>query len=109
MGDGGRIDDIDETYVNGQLVGSTGDLNGNLKDFNKYNQYKQFRGYWLSDGVLIPNQENVIAVRVYDGWRDGGIYQGPIGLIEQEKYVLYFRSHRTQSNTKKNFWDLIFD
>jgi hypothetical protein len=105
----GRIDDIDETYLNEQLVGSTGDLNGNLKDFNKYNQYQQLRGYWLSEGALIPNKENVIAVRVYDGWLDGGIYQGPIGLIEQDKYVQYFKEHKSKPKKNTNFWNLIFD
>jgi sialate O-acetylesterase len=107
----GKIDDIDEAFINGEWVGATGDLNGNLDDFNKYDQYKQFRGYWISAGVLIPNKENVIAVRVYDGYRDGGIYQGPIGLIEQSKYVQYFRIHRSQPlrNQSKNFWDWFFN
>ncbi|MEJ2495328.1 MAG: hypothetical protein P8Y79_13480 [Ignavibacteriaceae bacterium] len=39
-------------------------------------------------------EENVISVRVYDGMVDGGIYDGPIGLITQEEYTAYWKNRK---------------
>lgn len=88
----GKIDDIDQTFVNGVLVGSVGDWNFNLipGSFNDNSEWETVRGYYIPDNILQPGRENVIAVRVYDGYVDGGIYQGPIGLITQEKYRAYW-------------------
>lgn len=59
-----RIDDSDETYVNGVKVGE-------MK--NKYNDK---RSYPIS-GELIKEGENVIAVRIEDTGGGGGIYGSP--------------------------------
>jgi len=92
----GKIDDIDQTFVNGTLVGSVGDWNfDNVPEsFNQNNEWETIRGYYIPDNVLLPGKENTIAVRVYDGFIDGGIYQGPIGLITQDKYREYVKSTR---------------
>jgi len=92
----GKIDDIDQTYVNGTLVGSVGDwINDELpKYFNQNNEWEEIRGYYIPDNVLIPGKENSIAVRVYDGFVDGGIYQGPIGLITQVKYRKFWNNQK---------------
>lgn len=103
----GKIDDIDEAYINGEFVGSTGTMYDDPSkiDYNSRGEYKQFRGYYLSRNILKPGEENVITVRIYDGYMDGGIYQGPIGLITQSKYREYWK--RKKEN--KNIWDIIFD
>ena len=87
----GMIDDIDQAFVNGTLVGSVGDWNFDIvpESFNQNNEWEAIRSYYIPDNVLQPGIENIIAVRVYDGYIDGGIYQGPIGLITQEKYREY--------------------
>ncbi len=92
----GKIDDIDQTFINGTLVGSVGDWNFEdvPNSFNQNNEWEAVRGYYIPDNVLQPGKENTIAVRVYDGFIDGGIYQGPIGLITQEKYREYWQSKR---------------
>jgi sialate O-acetylesterase len=92
----GKIDDMDQTFVNGTLVGSVGDWNfDNVPtNFNQNYEWTTVRGYYIPENLLIPGKENVIAVRVYDGYLDGGIYQGPIGLITQEKYQQYWNSQR---------------
>lgn len=110
----GRIDDIDETYVNGKLIGSTGSMKGDPfpENFNKADEYMQFRGYFLPDEFLKPGKEIVIAVRVYDGYNVGGIYEGPIGLIEQSKYTKYWKEQRKNYNVKSkknNLWEWIFE
>lgn len=90
----GKIDDIDQTFINGTLVGQIGDWNSeNLPEtFNQNNEWETNRGYYIPDNLLKPGEENVIAVRVYDGYFDGGIYHGPIGLITQDKYREYWNS-----------------
>jgi len=54
------------------------------------------RAYFIPDHVLRPDSENIISVRVYDGFVDGGIYDGPIGLITQEKYRQFWRGKQSQ-------------
>jgi sialate O-acetylesterase len=90
----GMIDDIDQTYINGTLVGSVGDWNfENLSNnFNQNNEWEMLRGYYIPSNLLQPGKENTIAVRVYDGFINGGIYRGPIGLITQENYRKYWNS-----------------
>ena len=92
----GKIDDIDQTFVNGELVGSIGDWNfTNVPvNFNQNYEWETIRGYYIPENLLVAGKENTIAVRVYDGFMDGGIYQGPIGLITQEKYSKYWKSQR---------------
>ena len=92
----GKIDDIDQTYVNGTLIGSVGDWNFDVVpiNFNQNYEWTTVRAYYIPDNTLIPGKENTIAVRVYDGYLDGGIYQGPIGLITQEKYLKYWNNRK---------------
>ena len=56
----GAIDDADTTWVNGHEIGST-------------NGWQENREYDVDPKLLKPGR-NVIAVRVYDGNGDGGIY-----------------------------------
>jgi sialate O-acetylesterase len=92
----GMIDDIDQTFVNGTMVGSVGDWKFDIlpNSFNQNNEWETIRGYYIPDGILLPGKENTIAVRVYDGFMDGGIYKGPIGLVTQDKYREYWKSKR---------------
>ena len=100
----GKIDDIDETYLNGTKVGFTGEMYDNMRKSRFDYEYRQFRGYFIPDGVIKFGEENTIAVRVYDGYINGGIYEGPIGLTTQEKYRDYWRDRKSN----KNIWELIF-
>ena len=92
----GKIDDIDQTYVNGKLVGSIGNWNFNRlpESFNQNDEWLTMRAYFIPEEILKPGEENLISVRVYDGFMDGGIYDGPIGLIEQDKYIEYWKAQK---------------
>jgi sialate O-acetylesterase len=90
----GKIDDIDEAYLNGVLIGSTGEIKENHDEINFSDEYQSLRGYFIPDDLIINDGLNVIAVRVYDGWRDGGIYDGPVGLITQENYTKYWMDRK---------------
>lgn len=90
----GKIDDLDEAYINGKRVGSTGDMN----DFNNLgDNYLKLRGYYLSNDDLKYGGKNVIAVRVFDGFRDGGIYEGPAAIVPMKEYTEYWNSVRRGS------------
>lgn len=103
----GKIDDIDEVYVNGKLIGTTGNLNRRPIRYDTYGEYNQIRGYYIPKDLLKFNQENTVAVRVYDGFKDGGIYRGPVGLVKQKDYSDFIRNNRSEE--KKNFWDWLFN
>lgn len=95
----GKIDDADQVYVNGTLVGSTGTFpDRNNPDPSYGAEYNAFRGYYIPDGLLKKNQKNVIAVRVIDTGGDGGIYEGPVGIISQTKYIEYWRKIKNNRN-----------
>jgi len=85
----GRVDDLDEAYLNGERVGRT----GNPSDFGVFNQYQesysQLRAYTVRPGLLRKDADNVLAVRVFDGQWHGGIYDGPVGLISRERFVAW--------------------
>ena len=79
----GKIDDLDEVWVNGQRIGGTGDI---ARRQIRGDEWQVRRAYPVPEGVLRPGKDNVIAVRVYDGLVDGGIFEGPVGLMEADTY-----------------------
>lgn len=91
----GRIDDIDQVFVNDKFIGSTGDFNS-VKGKNPKidDEYDNFRAYVVPDGLLKRNRVNVIAVRVFDKGLSGGIYEGPVGLMTKEQYFEYRRRQK---------------
>jgi len=71
----GLIDDCDETYFNGELIGSTGKMPP-----NPIGAYRQLRLYTVPSTHIRYGEENCIAVRVYDSRGDGGMYWGPLRI-----------------------------
>ncbi len=105
----GKIDDIDEVYLNGKLIGKTGTIKDFPNESDLSDHWQSFRGYYINKSDLNQNGSNVIAVRVYDGYINGGIYDGPVGLVTQERYTKYWQSVKAnEKKTSKSFWDLIF-
>jgi len=91
----GKIDDVDEVYVNGVKVGMTGDfVDRENQKLPTGEHYQALRGYYFSTKLLKSNQKNTIAVRVYDSGGDGGIYEGPVGLVSQTRYIEYWRKRK---------------
>ena len=103
----GLIDDLDETYLNGERIGRTGRMYDNPKRIHFDNEYRELRAYTVPTHLLREKGDNVIAVRVYDGYKDGGIYAGPIGLISRESY-LEWKKHqpRPERDDRWNFFDI---
>ncbi len=98
----GKIDDLDEVYINGRIAGSTGKMNDlrNLGD-----NYQKLRGYFLNKDAFKYGADNLIAVRVYDGFKDGGIYEGPVTIITQSEFTEYWNKIRKSPN----FFEKIFN
>jgi len=101
----GKIDDFDETYLNGEFLGATGYMNRNPR-WNDYgDEYRTYRAYRFDADELYFDRENVIAVRVFDGRQIGGIYEGPVGITTWEGYSKWKRSHE---DNFENFFFNIF-
>ena len=65
----GRIDDVDEVFFNGQRVGGTGSFPPDYKWADTVE-----RRYRIPVGLVRGDGTDLIAVRVYDGNNNGGIY-----------------------------------
>jgi hypothetical protein len=96
----GRIDDIDEAYLNGERIGYTGTMNGQKGPSEFDQEYLQVRAYTIPRR-LVTAGENVLAVRVYDGFMHGGIYDGPIGIVTRDAFMKW----QQKKDDGWNFWD----
>ncbi len=70
----GRVDDVDEVYINGKRIGGTGTFPPTY-----ITAYDKFRSYTIPQSVLEVG-DNLIAVRVFDAQMGGGIYSGEVGI-----------------------------
>lgn len=82
----GKIDDVDEAFINGVKVGNTGKIGGRRWVDNIREEYRQLRVYRIPPSIIQFNQKNVLAVRVYDKMKYGGICEGPVGIITETEY-----------------------
>jgi len=76
----GGIDDSDEVYFNGELIGSTA-----FPPKYKEGFWDQERNYKIPVKLVKYGADNVIAVRVYNYIREGGIWKGPVRIIHKQK------------------------
>ncbi|MEM9663504.1 MAG: beta galactosidase jelly roll domain-containing protein [Bacteroidota bacterium] len=107
----GKVDDLDETFLNGIRIGATGDI----KEARvQGDEWQMTRAYAVPTSMLRPPDQgdNVIAVRVYDGLIDGGIFEGPVGLMTRPQYEdwLQFDSENPEvywerRGQEEGFWE----
>jgi len=79
----GYIDDVDEVYLNGHLIGATGTMPTPMTTAHRF-----YRKYPFPVELLNTNGKNVIAIRVFDEYGEGGIYAGPVGVFYDEDQEL---------------------
>ncbi|MFN8253936.1 MAG: hypothetical protein U0V75_18825 [Ferruginibacter sp.] len=92
----GTIDDADETYFNGVLVGKTGRFPpGDESAWDTERKY--------TIGKTLVKKENTIAIRVYNGIGDGGIYGGNVMLLTK---AMYEKQVAAQLKNKKSYYQL---
>jgi hypothetical protein len=99
----GKIDDIDETYLNGERIGKTG-----MKYSRNGNDFSKWRAYTIPADKIYPDRENVIAVRVYDGYMHGGMYCGPIGITTRDRF-LDWEQYLDRNKSWGKWWDWLFN
>lgn len=81
----GRIDDYDKVYLNGSLIARTEYLD--VYDRTTRSQaYRFYRVYKIPANKL--DEKNVLVVEVRDERLSGGIYEGPIGLMNYRNAMI---------------------
>lgn len=101
----GKIDDVDEVYLNGKKLGHTGPWPYRVGDYENYGEYyNEYRAYFIPSNQLNLEGENVLAVRVFDGLVHGGIWDGPLGLVTQRDYRSWQRRNSSQADFFKWLW-----
>ena len=73
----GKVDDVDETFVNGVRIGGSGSLPPNYAT-----AYAISRRYSVPANLLKGDGSDVIAVRVYNGDGAGGLYVPPFVAVK---------------------------
>jgi len=101
----GKIDDIDEVYLNGKLVGTVYDLRRDREYWGRGSEYNARRIYKIDSDLLTRGGSNTLAVRVYDKGGIGGIYEGPVGIMTAENY----RKYRNNHYKSQTLWQFIYD
>jgi len=84
----GKIDDCDQTYLNGKLLGQNTSIvpfgkTVTLKDLSKTQTvWNSTRNYTIAanDPRLIWDKKNVLSIRVYDGSGGGGLFSLPVNI-----------------------------
>ncbi len=102
----GKIDDLDDVYLNGEYVGNVYDLKRSTFSRGSGWEYNARRIYKIKEGLLKRNGVNTIAVRVYDGQGLGGIYEGPIGIMSAENSRKYKNKHHNEESG--SFWEYMY-
>ena len=104
----GKIDDYDKVYLNGILIGQVEDLKNKSFVNKSTGEYNIRRIYEIPEG-LIKRNNNVLAVRVYDGKAFGGIWEGPVGLMSERNYYRYIDKHHENETLFEYIMNEIFD
>jgi sialate O-acetylesterase len=108
----GKIDDYDKVYLNGEYIGELSKTK-NKSEFTRHDgEYYTERVYEIPKNLL-KDGPNSICVKVYDNSQGGGIYQGPVGIMTQEKFNSYkskiFRDRENEEYNVDDFLKDLFD
>jgi len=85
----GKIDDKDRVFLNGEEIANYKDMFNTPFDCRYKGYWQMRRAYKIPKSLLKPGQKNVITILVYDGGGIGGIYEGPVGIMDSENYDHY--------------------
>lgn len=75
-----KADDADECYLNGKLIGKTGGFPGDQGGYKS--AWSAVRSYPvdIKTGGIRWDEENVVAIRVYNGGEPGGLFDRPLSI-----------------------------
>ena len=74
----GKIDDADEVYLNGKLIGKSGGFPKDEKGYKSAWSLPRVYRVKANSPLIKWDADNVIAVRVYNGGDPGGMFAGPV-------------------------------
>ena len=94
----GKIDDADQTFLNGHLIGKTGAMPPGQFHMGS-DDYERLRAYTIPSSWLSESGDNLLAVRVFDGFLHGGIYSVPVGVTTREHYLAWRRGRPEGTRT----------
>ncbi len=86
----GRIDDFDQTYFNGKLIGTTNDG----QPYGRSYSFTRIRVYDIPTELIRIGQTNSIAVRVLDIGNVGGIYEGPVAILPRSQFREFLKKYQ---------------
>lgn len=86
----GRIDDADEVYLNGIMIGKSGKMPPQF-----LTAWSRKRQYIITPDMINHGGENVLAIRVYDKIWQGGIVRRPVKILNTSGLVSYFKEMET--------------
>ena len=76
----GKIDDADEVYLNGKLIGKTGSFPKDEKGYKSAWSLPRVYRVKTNSPLIKWDADNVIAVRVYNAGDPGGMFAGPVSV-----------------------------
>jgi hypothetical protein len=105
----GKIDDIDQVYLNGQMIGENGvtepvgrtDLEFRNKKDSKW-RIERIYSLNTTDPRIHWDSENTIAVRVYDSGENGGIYSGDLKITTMQPHEYFVLDYDREPFKFKN-------
>lgn len=94
----GKIDDADEVFVNGTRIGRMGTFPPSFTS-----QWSVRRAYPLPAALL--RDENLIAIRIWDGGGGGGLYEGVPSLVGAAAWA---KAVAERFSPQQSFWEIPF-
>lgn len=100
----GKIDDVDEVYLNGYKLGGVGVLPPRFRSARKLS-----REYYLPPDIVKYGVENLISVRVYSTGGEGGIYEGPVQIrtAQYGRNQASFPYNQAGERIQREIYDLV--
>ena len=75
-----KADDTDECYLNGKLIGKTGGMPGDAGGYKSAWSVPRSYPVDIKTGGIRWDQDNVIAIRVYNAGEPGGLFDRPLSI-----------------------------
>lgn len=97
----GGIDDVDQTWVNGVLVGQSGRFPPEFA--TAWSRPRQYR----VPADALRQGKNIILLRVYDQVGQGGLWRGPVRLRAVRRYPACWRGQQEDDNESQSRSDVV--